>query len=157
MSSGRNAVRMTEDEIADYLSDQMKVQVATLGPDGWPHLTTLFYVYTEGQIAFWTYGRSQKVLNIGRDDRVTLLVESGDDYDQLRGVSIHGRAKLVTQYDDIVRIGAGVVRRMTGGADLGEFGDQIVAAQAKKRVGVVIEPTRVMSWDHSKMTAPPGA
>ncbi len=156
MAAGRDAVRMSDEEIASFLASQLKVQVATLGPEGWPHLTTLFYVYDEGQIAWWTYARSQKVLNLRRDPRLSVLVESGDDYDQLRGVSMQGTARLVEDYDSIATIGAAVVSAMAGGVDLGELGDQIVAAQATKRVGVVFEPTRVMSWDHTKMSAPPG-
>jgi len=47
----------------------------------------------------------------------------------------------------------------TGGqetGDLGEFGDQIVAKQATKRVAVIVEPDKIATWDHRKMTAPPG-
>ena len=78
----------------------MKVQVATIGPDGAPHLTTLFYVLDEGRIAFWTYGSSQKVKNLRRDPRITCLVEDGDDYFELRGVSITGRARLIEDYEE---------------------------------------------------------
>ena len=45
---------------------------------------------------------------------------------------------------------------MANGEDLGEFGDQIVSQQARKRVGVIVEPDKIASWDHRKMTAPPG-
>ncbi len=156
MASGRNAVRMDEAEIADFLATNMKVQIATIGPDGTPHLTTLFYVVEDGRLAFWTYGRSQKVVNLRRDPRITCLVEGGEDYFELRGVSISGRARLVEEYDDIRTLGAKVADRMAAGVDLGEFGEQIVAQQAHKRVGIVVEPEKVTSWDHRKMAAPPG-
>lgn len=157
MAAGRDAVRLTEDELAQFLADQMKVQVATIGPDGAPHLTTLFYALDEEhRITFWTYGSSQKIKNIRRDPRVSVLVEDGQDYFELRGVSIQGRARLVEEYDDVRILGARVMDRMAGGADLGELGDQILDAQARKRVGVVIEPDRVASWDHRKMSALPG-
>lgn len=156
MASGRDAVRMTPDEQSAFLADRIKVQVATVGRDGMPHLTTLFYVLDEGRIAFWTYAASQKVANLRRDPRVACLVEDGEAYDELRGVSIRGRASLIEEYDEIRALGARVLARMAGGADLGDLGDQIVDAQARKRVGVVIEPETVASWDHRKMTAPPG-
>jgi PPOX class probable F420-dependent enzyme len=134
----------------------MKVQVATVGPDGRPHLTTLFYVMVDGRMFFWTYGRSQKIQNLRRDPRVTCLVEDGEDYFELRGATINGSARLVEDYDQLVDLGGRVATVMAGGADLGELGDQIVAQQARKRVGVFVEPRKVASWDHRKMTAPPG-
>src|SRR4026209_2854274 len=97
----------------------MKVQVATIGPHGEPHLTTLFYVLEEGRIAFWTYGRSQKIANLRRDDRITCLAEDGGDCFEVRGVSISGRARLVEVYNEVVRIGSRIATRMADGADLG--------------------------------------
>src|SRR5215207_1119003 len=120
MASGRNAVQMTDEEIERFLTDNMKVQVATIGPDGAPHLSTLYYVLDDGLIAFWTYGRSQKIVNLRRDPRITCLVEDGDDYFELRGVSIQGKARLVEEYDDIHALGSRVAKRMAGGVDLGD-------------------------------------
>ena len=157
MAKGRGAVAMSEAEVEEFLAGDMKVQVATIGPDGAPHLTTLFYVLDEGRIAFWTYGASQKVANLRRDPRITCLVEDGEDYFELRGVSIQGKARLVESYDDIRALGARVAKRMAGDVDLGDFGDEIVDKQARKRVGIVVEPIKVASWDHHKMAGPPGS
>ncbi|HWU31275.1 MAG TPA: pyridoxamine 5'-phosphate oxidase family protein [Marmoricola sp.] len=156
MSNERGAVALSDTEVQELLAEEMKVQVATIGTDGVPHLTTLFYDVIDGKIAFWTYGKSQKIANIRRDDRVSALVEGGVEYAELRGVSITGRARLVEDYDEIKAIGSKVVTRMAGGVDLGELGDQIVSKQATKRVGVVIEADHVASWDHRKMQALPG-
>ncbi|MER6974869.1 pyridoxamine 5'-phosphate oxidase family protein [Nocardioides sp. NPDC000445] len=156
MAGSRQSVQLTDAEIEEFLGSQMKVQVATVGPDGAPHLTTLFYVLDEGKIVFWTYGSSQKVRNLRRDPRVTCLVEDGVDYFELRGVSITGKARLVEEYDEIKGIGLRVMTRMAGGADLGELGEDLVSKQAHKRVGIVIEPDKVASWDHRKLGALPG-
>ncbi|HUQ00546.1 MAG TPA: TIGR03618 family F420-dependent PPOX class oxidoreductase [Aeromicrobium sp.] len=157
MAAGRQAVQLDDAEIADFLTSHMKVQVGTLGRDGGPHLTTLYYVLDDaGRIAFWTYASSQKVLNLRRDPRVACLVEDGDEYFDLRGVSIRGRARLVEDYDDILAIGRKVASRMAGGVDLGAEGEALVQAQARKRVAVIVEPERVASWDHGKLTALPG-
>jgi PPOX class probable F420-dependent enzyme len=152
----RNAVAMSGAEIEEFLAGDMKVQVATIGPDGAPHLTTLFYVLDEGRIAFWTYGASQKVTNLRRDPRISCLVEDGEDYFELRGVSIRGEAKIVEDYEQVKTFGARMTQRMAGDADLGELGDQIVEQQARKRVVIVVEQGLVASWDHRKMSAPPG-
>ena len=157
MTAGRQAVQLDDAEIAEFLASHMKVQIGTLDANGGPHLTTLYYVIDdEGRIAFWTYGASQKIVNLRRDPRIACLVEEGDEYFDLRGVSIRGTARLVEDYDGIRAIGRKVVTAMAGGADLGAEGDAIVDAQAKKRVGVIVEPVKVASWDHSKLTALPG-
>jgi PPOX class probable F420-dependent enzyme len=152
--AGRDAVRMADAEIADFLGDNLKVQVASLGRDGAPHLTTLFYVVLDGRIAFWTYARSQKVRNLERDPRVSALVEDGTDYFELRGVSITGTAELVRDPDRILEIGSAVAVRMVGAKtldDLGDVGREMVEKQAAKRVAVVVHPEHVASWDHRKL------
>jgi len=153
MSAGRAAVRMTDDEITEFLGSSDKVQVATIGPDGAPHLTTLFYVVQDGKVAFWTYASSQKIKNLQRDPRITLLIEDGDDYFELRGVTIFGKAELVTDEAGIRAIGTAVADVMAKGADLGDLGREQVERQVKKRYGVVVTPTKVASWDHRKMLA----
>ncbi|KRA37221.1 MULTISPECIES: pyridoxamine 5'-phosphate oxidase family protein [unclassified Nocardioides] len=155
MSTGRTKVKLTDDEVTALLGENLKVQVAANGHDGHPHLTTLFYVVREGKIAFWTYGRSQKILNLERDPRVTALVEDGVDYFELRGVSIEGRAEIVRDYETIFEIGSAVATRMLNAESfeaLGDFGRETVEKQATKRVGVIIHPDKVASWDHRKMT-----
>lgn len=154
--AGRAKVAMTEDEVAAYLSRSIKVQVASNGPNGWPHLSTLFYVVHEGRIAFWTYAASQKVKNLERDDRITCLVETGTEYAELAGVSSQGTAEIVRDPDRIREIGSAVVTAMAGGQDLGDLGRDIVEAQVRKRVAVVVTATKTASWDHSKMQQLPG-
>jgi PPOX class probable F420-dependent enzyme len=151
MADGRALVQMDDREVRSFLEDSMKVQVATVNPDGTPHLTTLFYVTLDGRIAFWTYGRSQKVRNLERDPRVTCLVETGDEYFELRGVSITGEAQLVRDKDRIREIGAAVAGRMVRGADLGDVGRAEVERQVQKRVAVLVEAKKTTSWDHRKM------
>ena len=91
----RDKVKMTDAEVEALLAENLKVQIACNGHDGIPHLSTLFYVVVDGKIAFWTYGRSQKIRNLERDPRVSALVEDGVDYFELRGASITGRAEIV--------------------------------------------------------------
>ncbi|MGH3361278.1 MAG: pyridoxamine 5'-phosphate oxidase family protein [Nocardioides sp.] len=153
--SGRDRVRMGEQEVADFLAANLKVQVATTGRDGVPHLTTLFYVVQDDRIAFWTYGASQKIRNLERDPRLTCLVEDGVDYFELRGVSINGKAELVREPDRIREIGSSVATRMVGASsfeELGAIGREQVERQVAKRVGVIVHPERVATWDHRKMT-----
>jgi PPOX class probable F420-dependent enzyme len=155
-SGGRDAVKMSDQEVSDLLAENLKVQVASIGPDGSPHLSTLFYIVRDdGSIAFWTYGRSQKIRNLERDPRVSALVEDGVDYFELRGVSISGTAEIVRDYDGIYEIGSAVATRMLGAGsfeELGDLGRETVEKQATKRVAVIIRADHVATWDHRKMT-----
>jgi len=154
--SSRDVVKMSDQEVADFLEAATKLQVATVNPDGAPHLTTLFYVVRDGKIAFWTYGRSQKIRNLERDPRISILVEDGDDYFELRGVSIRGKAEIIRDHDELHAIGTEVAMRMVGASDASELGDigrAEVDRQAQKRVAVVVTPDQVATWDHRKMLA----
>src|ERR671922_2977687 len=101
----RAAIRMTDAEAAAFLSGQRTVICATLGRDGWPHLMPLWYVVRDGELWSWTYAKSQKVHNLERDERVTLEVETGEAYEELRGVMIRARTVLHRDTDDVAALG----------------------------------------------------
>ena len=154
VSSGRAAVAMTEAETLDFLGSQRKLQVATLGRDGAPHLTTLFFVVDDlGRLAFWTYASSQKVRNLERDPRATLQVETGTEYQELRGVMFETDVVIHRDVDDVLAVGMEVFQRYTPGLD-GELADEVVAMvrkQAEKRVAFQFVERRRASWDHRKL------
>ena len=95
MPSRRDQIVMSEDEIQAYLNEQRILNVATNSPTGHPHLVAMWFTVLDGNPAFWTFGRSQKIVNIRRDDKISGLVESGDSYNELRGVEMTGRARLI--------------------------------------------------------------
>jgi hypothetical protein len=153
----RRAVRLSDDEAWGLVAEQRKVQVATIGPGGWPHLVTLFHAVRAGSLVFWTYARSQKISNLERDPRLTCLVEAGEDYAELRGVQIVGRARVLRAREDVAEVGHAVVCRLLGldPADpLDPAVDAEVARQAGKRVAVEVVPERLASWDHRKLADP---
>lgn len=141
---------MSEDEVAGFLRDSRKLQLGTINPDGTPHMVTMFYGLTDGLISFWTYGKAQKTRNIARDSRVTCLVEAGDDYFELRGVMIYGKARLIDDPAEILRIGTGITLRMTG-LDDPEPLREYVETTARKRLAFLVEPTKIVSWDHRRL------
>jgi PPOX class probable F420-dependent enzyme len=145
----RDKVAMSTEEIATLLAESRKVQLATIGRDGTPHLVTMYYVLIDGQITFWTYRTSQKALNLTADARLTCLVETGEQYFDLRGVQVQGVARRIDDPAAVQEIG-----RLITGAVPGQDGaalDEYVARAARKRVGFAVEPRRVISWDHSKL------
>src|SRR5205085_9647412 len=127
----RDLIRMNDEEIRAFLEEQRILQVATIDHDGWPHLVAMWYMLINDQLVFWTYAKSQKALNLRRDARLTCLVESGERYDELRGVQIKGRASINDERATVQRIGEIIWERYAG--PLNENTRQMVAAQAAKR------------------------
>jgi PPOX class probable F420-dependent enzyme len=147
----RNAIAMTDEEVHAYLEEQRTLIVASLNRDGTPHLVAMWYVLLDdGAIAFWTYGKSQKILNLQRDPRITLLVESGETYDQLRGVQLTGRAELVEDRETVQRVGVQLRERYSG-RPVDDQGREGVARSGAKRVVVIVRPEGTASWDHRKL------
>lgn len=151
MANRRAQISMTDDEVHAYLADQKVLNVATLGPTGHPHLVAMWYEVIDGKVTFWTFGKSQKVLNLRRDPRITCLVESGDVYEELRGVELVGRARLVDDPDAVLEIGKAVGLKYQGEGILSEAALPFLEAQARKRIGIVVEVESVVSWDHTKL------
>ncbi len=151
MAGKRSQIMMTDDEVQAYLQSQRVLNVATIGPTGHPHLVAMWYAMVEGQAVFWTYSKSQKIVNLRRDPKMTGLVESGDSYDQLRGVEMRGRGVIVDDYDAIIEIGKAVAVKYSGPSVLSESGLPFLEAQATKRFGVVFEIEHIASWDHTKL------
>lgn len=156
--SRRDQIKMTDGEIEELLAGRHVMNVATIGKDGRPHLVAMWYGFIDARgaggprsqaPAWWTYGKSQKVLNLRRDPRITCLVETGDTYDQLRGVELIGTGTILEDRDDVMTVGRSVFERYTGPwSDAAEGG---VAAAGAKRVAVRIDIEQVVSWDHSKL------
>lgn len=152
----RDAIRMSDAEIATLLTGRHTMSVATLEADGRPHLVAMWYAlvgaagWPDADVAFWTYARSQKVVNLRRDPRITCLVETGDAYDELRGVQITGRAEISDDPEAVVTVGAGVYRRYQGG-EIDEEVRRGLARMGAKRVAVRVVPDAVVSWDHRKL------
>ena len=147
--SRRSQITMSDDEVAAFLDEQRTVICATNGRDGWPHLMPLWYVVRDGELWSWTYAKSQKVRNLERDDRVTLQVETGEQYDQLHGVMIKARVVLHREAEDVAALGTEIVTRYTGGQS--EDVKEMVAAQAPKRVAMQFVTESCATWDHRKL------
>jgi PPOX class probable F420-dependent enzyme len=149
----RDLVTMTDDEVAEMLAQCRKVQLATINPDGYPHLVTMYYVLIDGKIAFWTYRASQKAKNLARDPRISCLVETGEQYFDLRGVQVQGVVQTIEDPARIRDIGSGITAALGGeltGDAAGAVEDYVERA-ARKRLGYIVEPRRVISWDHTKL------
>src|SRR5438034_9101868 len=132
MPSARAVITLEPEEQRRLIEDQRVVAVASLGPRGWPHVMPLWYVPREGEIWIYTYAKSQKVRNLERDPRATLLIETGREYTELRGVQIEAEAELIRDVDEIVDFAKALTIRYSEGIESVE-GDAAAALRSQAR------------------------
>ena len=148
--SRRDQIKMTDDERDEFLRTEKVMNIATIGADGRPHLVAMWYGFVDGVPGFWTYGKSQKIVNLRRDPRLTGLVESGAGvYAELKGVELVGTGRVVEDRSVVEAIGESVWERYTGPVD--DAARQAVAVVGAKRVAVLIDVERYVTWDHTKL------
>ena len=140
---------MTDEEVHDFLDERHTMNVASIGKDGRPHLVAMWYGFYDGAPAFWTYGKSQKVVNLRRDPRLTCLVEEGSAYKELVGVELIGTGTILEDREDVLAVGRSVYERYT--RPYTEDAAAALEATGAKRVAVRIDVKEVVSWDHRKL------
>ena len=129
MPSRRQQIQLSPDEQAAFFRDHKKAALATIDKDGFPHVVAMNYVARDGAFYMTSYGKAQKVVNIRRNPKVALMVETGDSYAELRGVMVRGHCEILE----------------------GEDAVKAAVASAPKRVVLKIVPEKVISWDHRKL------
>jgi PPOX class probable F420-dependent enzyme len=151
MPSRRDQITMTDEEREAFLDEQRVLNIASIGPTGHPHVVAMWYAVIDGDLTFWTFGKSQKVLNLRRDPKISGLVEAGDEYNELRGVEVTGTAALIEDPDVVFEIGRTIGRRYNGDVVDSDIGLDVIRKQAQKRIAIRIEAERFVSWDHRKL------
>ncbi len=152
MPSRRDTISMTPQELRTYLQEQTRIIIVTNGPDGMPHPVPMNYgIDGEGRVVITTFRKSQKVKNLERDPRATLLVESGEAYRELKSAILYCDAEIIGDPDEIARNMA-LVRadRAMSGSLSAEMSEQVRASLAK-RVVLRLTPFRTVTWDHGKL------
>jgi PPOX class probable F420-dependent enzyme len=150
--SRRGEIVLSEAEQAELLESERIVAVASLGKNGWPHVMPLWYVPRDGEVWIYTYAKSQKVRNLERDPRATLLLETGHEYSELRGIQIEARAEIHRDHETVFGLAKELTLRYAPGLkSLGDDAARALEAQARKRVAVRFAAERTASWDHRKL------
>jgi PPOX class probable F420-dependent enzyme len=152
VANQRAQVVMADDEVWEFLRQQRSSTVATYGPQGQIHLVGMWYAVMDGQVWFETKRKAQKVVNLRRDPRMSFLVESGQTYDQLRGVSLEGRGVVIDEPDVVWDVCVSIFERYNG--DYSEEMRPFVELMANNRVAVRLDADRARSWDHRKLGLP---
>jgi len=150
--SRRDQITLSDEEQLELLTSERVVVVSSIGPRGWPHSIPLWYVPRDGEVWIYTYAKSQKVKNLERDPRATLLIETGHEYQELRGVMIEAEAEINRDFDTVFALAQELTVRYTEGLEsVTGDGRAVLETQAAKRVAIRFEPKLVASWDHSKL------
>jgi PPOX class probable F420-dependent enzyme len=149
MPSRRADITLTGDEQRALLERAKTAILVTIGPDGVPDPIAMWFVLgPDGTIVMRTYVKSQKVRNIERDSRVSVLVEEGETYSTLRGLQLTGRIDLSRDVEDVLDIVAGLAAKYEGVRDLDRDAMRDYAA---KQVVMRLRVDKVASWDHAKL------
>ena len=148
----RDAIALTPAEQKEYISTSRTLTLCTHGPHGYPHAVAMWFaVDDDGTVWMTTYRKSQKAVNVRRNSKVALHIESGQTYDTLKGVLIRGDAEVVDDEENVYQTIRRVHEKMSGSFPEGSGVEEAIRWQARKRVALKITPRRVSSWDHSKL------
>jgi nitroimidazol reductase NimA-like FMN-containing flavoprotein (pyridoxamine 5'-phosphate oxidase superfamily) len=150
MPSRRASIALTENEQQHFLEDGWTLQVASNGPKGYPHLVAMWYVIIDGRVHFTTFAKSQKIMNLRRDPKITAMLESGKAYQELKGWVIEGTAELIQDTAFTAKVMA-LVGEKYNGIPVATETPEAALKVASKRIVVRIDPVDTYSWDHSKL------
>ncbi|MBA4179783.1 MAG: pyridoxamine 5'-phosphate oxidase [Anaerolinea sp.] len=150
MPSRRSSIALTAEEQEAFLRDSWTLQVASIGPKGYPHLVAMWYVVIDGLVHFTTFGKSQKILNLRRDPKITVMLESGKAYNELKGLVIEGQGELLEDPGFTAKVMA-LVGQKYNGIPIPTDTPEAALKVATKRVVVRVKPDDIYSWDHAKL------
>ncbi|HEX4865151.1 MAG TPA: PPOX class F420-dependent oxidoreductase [Acidimicrobiales bacterium] len=145
----RSEIKMSPDEVEKFLDEERTTTMCSMHPDGTIHAVAMWYGFLNGTLTVETKAKSQKVQNLRRDPRLTFLVEAGDTYDQLRGVELVGKARIVEDPDAIWEFGVSMWERYVG--PYTEDQRAGVEMMMKNRLLVTVDIDKTVSWDHRKL------
>jgi len=152
----RGQIQMSAPEVKALLVEARTMTMCTFNHDGTIHAVAMWYGFLDGDVAIQTKVTSQKAVNLRRDPRITCLVESGEAYDELRGVEIVGWAELIEEPSQLWDIGVSVFERHVAPYEESQHRSE-VETLLHNRVGVRVHANRTVTWDHRKLGMSPGA
>jgi PPOX class probable F420-dependent enzyme len=145
----RAQIAMTPEAQAAFLAGAKTLILSSIDSSGYPHSVAMWFSLIDGVVHMTTFRKAQKVVNLRRNPKVSLLAESGARYEELRGLMIRGRAEILENVDLCVDILADIQSRYFGSNDPSLR--ETLRRQAAKRVAIRVRPERIASWDHSKL------
>lgn len=139
---------MTPEEVDGFLRSERMCRVGTVGAQGRPHVSPLWFVWDGTSLWLNSIIRSQRWTDVGRDPRVSVVVDAGHDYGELRGVEVLGTAEVVGE----------VPRTSSPDEQVAEaerlFGEKYLGGTFiadGRHAWLRIRPDKLVSWDFRKL------
>ena len=143
-------IAMTTEERDSFLAEERTCRVATVGPDG-PHATPLWYVWAADSLWLYSIVRSRRWADLMRDPRISVVVDAGTDYLELRGVEITGTVEQVGEAprtgdprEDLADVERAFARKYVGGDEMFHDG---------RHGWLRVRPAKIASWDFRKLAS----
>jgi Pyridoxamine 5'-phosphate oxidase len=143
-------IALTPDERDAYLREQRTCRVGSTGPDGKPHVSALWYVWDGTALWLYSLSKSQRWANLMRSPQVSVLIDSGEGFAELKGVELVGTVEVVgevprtaapnAELDEPERLFA---HKYAGGAFAPDGG----------HAWLRLVPDKILSWDFAKIAA----
>jgi PPOX class probable F420-dependent enzyme len=141
-------IAMSNDELNEFLAEARTCRVATIGPDGAPHVTPLWFAWDGSVLWLTSIVKSQRWADVMRDGRVAIAVDEGTDFMELHGVEILGTASLVGE----------APRTGEPEPELREpeqiFADKYAGGNVHydgRHAWLKVTPSKIVSWDFRKI------
>ena len=142
-------IALTDAELDEFLRTQRTCRLGSVGKDGTPHVTPLWFAWDGSSIWLNSIVKSQRWTDIARTPNVSVLVDAGEEFMELIGVELKGTARPV---GEAPRTGEPVPEleeperlysRKYAGSDQMHYDGRHAWLQ--------VVPTKVISWDFRKM------
>jgi len=150
---------LTADEQEAILAEEWNMRISTVSPSGRINATPLWFVWHDGTV--WAYCRGQKVHNLRRDPRCTVLVDRAEQFRELQGIMIQGEARILEDAaaedadPDLATVREIYGRKYAGGhgepAPVGDPAPMAASARGRSWRWVAITPTQIVTWDNTKI------
>ena len=149
---------LTDEERDEILASEWNMRIATTSPSGRLNVTPLWFVWHGGVV--WAYCRGQKVENMRRDPRCTVLVDRAERFRELQGIMLQGAARILEDADaetvdpDLAEVRAIYGRKYAGGHGEpvgGEPAPMAASARGRNWRWVAVTPTQIVTWDNTKL------
>ena len=147
---------MSKDDITKYLLEPRIARVSTVGADGSPQQSPVWFLRSEDSIMIAAYRHSQKVRNIRRNPNVSVLIDSGEGGLQLKGVMLAGKAQLI-EGEKSPEIGIATYAKylpeeIVTKDKVAAFFRGAAAVYPEEIMVIKIVPEKISSWDYTKIT-----
>ncbi|MDG1990616.1 MAG: pyridoxamine 5'-phosphate oxidase family protein [Dehalococcoidia bacterium] len=146
MTRDKKKYKLDDKSINQLIYSSKILNLATISKNGIPHLVPMWFVLDDQlNINFTSYYKSQKIVNLKRDNRIVVMVESGIKYQELKGITIEGIAKMDSNKELILQTVNSITAKYGVNRTASDI-DNII----NKRVNVKIIPKKITTWDLSK-------